>query len=140
MYSRYNMHRSTHWWDYVVLTSDQDWIENFHVSKATFFYLYQQLKSLIKRSNAILSKAICVEHWLAITFVVSSYMWRVQNYWPFIWRTICIIVHETCAAIVSKLLKQHVYFPQDEQLAVVIDGFKWYNTVCRSHRWVPHSN
>ena len=129
MYSQYNIHRSTHWWDYVVLTtfSDQDWIENFRVSKATFFYLCQQLKPLIKHSDTMLRKAISVEHRLAITLwcLATCGEYRSIGHLFGVARcTVCVIVHETCAAIVSKLLKQYVYFPQDEQLAAVIDGFK----------------
>ena len=99
---------------------------DFCISKTTFFYLCQQLKLLIKCSDTILCRAISVEHQLAITLwcLATCGEYRTTGHLFGIARcTVCVIVHETCAAIVSKLLKQYEYFPQDEQLAAVIDGF-----------------
>ena len=42
--------RSTHWWDDVVLKTftEEDWVENFRVSKHTFHYVCAQLSPQIK--------------------------------------------------------------------------------------------
>ena len=68
-YCRACLYRSTHWWDDVVLKTftEEDWVENFRVSKHTFHYLCEQLSPLIKRKDTVLRKAIPVEHRLAIT-------------------------------------------------------------------------
>ena len=41
--------------------------------------------------------------------------------------TVCEIVHETCSAIVDRLLAKYITFPSGEQLDGVVDGFftKW---------------
>ena len=46
--------------------TDRDWIENFRVSKKTFYMLCDKLKPSIQRSNTQLQKSICVER-VAIT-------------------------------------------------------------------------
>ena len=52
--------RSTHWWDHVVNSTftNQDWLINFRLSKATFIYLCEQLHSSISKSDTIMRKAI----------------------------------------------------------------------------------
>ena len=52
--------KSTYWWDDIVMNtfSEEDWMENFRVSKLTFDYLCTQLIPLIKRT--VLCKAITV--------------------------------------------------------------------------------
>jgi len=76
--------------------------------------------------KALLRKAICVEHQLAITlwYLATCREYRTIGHLFGVTRcTVCVIVHETCAATVSKLSEQYIYFPQDEQLTAVMDGF-----------------
>uniref|UniRef100_A0A1X7UDE9 Uncharacterized protein n=1 Tax=Amphimedon queenslandica TaxID=400682 RepID=A0A1X7UDE9_AMPQE len=42
--------RSSHWWECIVLQSftDEDWVENFRISKPTFMFLCQHLKENIE--------------------------------------------------------------------------------------------
>ena len=47
--------------------SPSDWIENFHVSKETYLYLYGKLQPYIEHQDTRLRKAVCVEHGVAIT-------------------------------------------------------------------------
>ena len=44
-----------------------DWIENFRVSKDTFYYLCQELRYVIGRQDTQLRKAVSVEQRVAIT-------------------------------------------------------------------------
>lgn len=39
----YAKERSDHWWQYIVKTQfdDKDWVENFRMSKATFYFLVE---------------------------------------------------------------------------------------------------
>uniref|UniRef100_A0A1X7VW46 Transposase Helix-turn-helix domain-containing protein n=1 Tax=Amphimedon queenslandica TaxID=400682 RepID=A0A1X7VW46_AMPQE len=41
--------------------------------------------------------------------------------------TVCVVVHETCTAIVFLLLKRYICFPQGNELNYVVEGFmkKW---------------
>ena len=38
--------------------------------------------------------------------------------------TVCVIIHDTCQAIITKLLKKYIQLPVGEQLVQVVDGFK----------------
>lgn len=120
---------STHWWNDVVLKTftKEDWVENFRVSKHTFHYLCAQLSPLIKRRDTGLRKAICVEHRLAITLwcLATCGEYRTIGHLFGVARcTVCVIVHDTCQAIITKLLKKYIQFPVGEQLTQVVDGFK----------------
>ena len=57
-------HRSLHFWNDVVLKtfSDDDWIKKFRMSKATFEYLYYELKLLIEKKDTRLRRAISARH------------------------------------------------------------------------------
>ena len=38
--------------------------------------------------------------------------------------TVCVIVHDTCMAIVDVLLKRYIQFPRDDELSEVVENFK----------------
>ena len=61
--------RSTEWWDNIVLRTftERDWIENFRVSKETFYLLCDKLWPHIRRKDTHLRMSITVEHRVAIT-------------------------------------------------------------------------
>ena len=98
--------RSVVWWERVVLGTftDRDWIENFRVSKKTFYMLCDKLKPSIQRSNAQLRKSICVEQRVAITLwcLATCSEYRTIGHLFGVARcTVCVIVHDTCKAIVE---------------------------------------
>ena len=47
-------------------TSD-DWLENFRMSKATFVYVCNELRSLVEKNDTTTRKAIPVEQRVALT-------------------------------------------------------------------------
>jgi len=115
--------------------SEEDWMENFRVSKLTFDYLCTQLSPLIKRKDTVLRKAITVPHRVAITLwcLATCGEYRTIGHLFGVARcTVCVIVHDTCEAIVRILLKKYVQFPMDEQLVHVVNGFrlKWGMIQC----------
>ena len=121
--------RSCNWWEDVVLQSfqDHDWIENFRVSKSTFLYLCDQLKSRIDKQNTVMRNCISLERRVAITLWVlatTSEYRTVGHLFGVTRNTVCVIVHETCTAIVKKLLPVYVQFPEGNGLVQVMDGFK----------------
>ena len=112
-----------------------DWIENFRVSKETFLYLCGKLRPYIKRQDTRLRKAICVEHRVAITLwcLAMCGEYRTIGHLFGIARcTVCVIVHDTCKALVGTLESQYIRFPQDDELIEVIQGFnrKWGFVQC----------
>ena len=55
----------------------------------------------------------------------------------------CVIVHETCAAIVDLLLKLYIIFPEGDRVTDIVDGFlnTWgYFTVSWSCGWFPYTH
>ena len=121
--------RSSHWWEDVVLRSFgvHDWLENFRVSQETFHYLCQRLKPLIEKQSTVMRRPISVERRVTITLWIlatpSEYR-SVAHLFGIARCTVCIIVRETCKAIVKKLAPLYVSFPSGESLKDVVKGFK----------------
>ena len=90
----------------VITVVGVDWVENFRVSKETFVYLCGKLQPYIERQDTRLRKAICVEHRVAITlwclatcgeYHIIGHLFGIASC------TFCVIVHDTCKALVSTL-------------------------------------
>ena len=121
--------RSSQWWEDVVLQTfrEHDWIENFRVSKDTFQYLCDQLRPVIEKQNTNMRECISLKRRVAITLWVlaTTVDYRTVGHLFGVARnTVSIIVHETCVAIVDKLLPIYIQFPAGNELKKVIDGFK----------------
>ena len=117
------------WWDRVVVEmfTDADWIENFRLSKTTFSYLCDALRPFIERQNTRLRRAISVEHRVAITLwtLATCTEYRsIGHLFGVARSTVCVIVHDTCKAIVNVLLALYIKFPQGNELCDVVEGFK----------------
>lgn len=107
--------------------TERDWIENFRVSKETFKLLCDKLRPHIERKTTHLCKPIAVEHRVAITVwclsTCSEYR-TIGHLFGVARSTVCVIVHDTCKAIVDVLLKEYIQFPQGDKLRNVIAGFR----------------
>ena len=129
-------HRSTRFWDHIVMRSfTEDWIENFRVSRETFLYLCEQLKPVIQRQDTRFRKAICVQLRVAITLwcLATCGEYRTIGHLFGVARcTVCVIVHDTCAAIIKVLQSKYITFPTGNDLQCVVDGFnmKWDMVQC----------
>ena len=124
--------RSTHWWDDIVLHtfSSQVWLENFRMSRTTFMYLCRQLSPTIRRADTVMRRSISVEKRVAITLwcLATQVEYRtIAHLFGVARSTVCEIVHETCSAIVTRLMDTYIRFPTGDQLDSVVDGFltKW---------------
>ena len=107
--------------------TDQDWTENFRVSSSTFYVFCKRLTPYLQRKNTQLTRAICVEHRVAITlwYLATCGEYRTITHSFGVARcTLCIIVHDTGEAIVDVLLKTYIHFPQGFELSEVVKGFK----------------
>ena len=112
-----------------------DWIENFCVSKETFTYICDSLKPFIKRQDTKFRKAICTEHRVVITLrcLTTCGEYRtIGHLFGIASCTVCVIVHDTCSAIVTTLMSQYITFPKGDDLKEVITGFrqKWGFVQC----------
>ena len=104
--------RSTHFWDHIVQTfSEDEWKENFRISRETFAYLCNKLRSKIQRKDTCMRMAVTVEHRLAITLwcLATCCEYRtIGHLFGLARSTVCVIVHDTCAAIVNTLQSQYI--------------------------------
>ena len=121
--------RSSNWWENIVLNNfgPHDWMQNFRMSRESFYYLCNQLKNLLEKQTTRLRKPLSVEQRVAITLWVlaTPVEYRTVAHLFGIARcTVCVVVHETCEAIISKLLPVYISFPTGEQLDEVVKGFK----------------
>ena len=121
--------RSSTWWEDVVLNSfgPRDWRENFRVSKATFDYICYNLKPLFEKQNTSMKRPVSVEGRVAITLWIlatpSEYR-SIAHLLGVARSTVCVIVHETCRAIIQKFKPVYINFPTSENLRAVIQGFQ----------------
>jgi len=121
--------RSSNWWENVVLQSfgPRDWLDNFRVSRETFHYLCEQLRPLIQKKTTVMRRPESVPRRIAITLWVqatpSEYR-TIAHLFGIARCTVCVIVKETCEAIVQKLVPLYIRYPAGETLNEVITGFK----------------
>jgi len=121
--------RSSSWWESVVLRNftAHDWMQNFRMSRESFLYLCDQLKPMLEKQTTRLRAPVSVERRVAITlwFLATTAEYRTVAHLFGIARcTVCLIVHETCNAIVTKLMSVYISFPTGDELKEVVKGFK----------------
>ena len=122
--------RSQHWWNYVVMATfkDNDWLENFRLSKVTFMHLCDQLHPYIQCQDTHLRKCISVERRVGITlWCLATYgeYGSIGHLFVVARATVCGIVHNTCRAIVNVLLIQYIHYPNSmDEINEVVNGFK----------------
>ena len=109
---------------------ERDWLENFRISRDTFHFLCDKLRPVIARQNTRFRICICVEKRLAITLwcLATCAEYRTIGHLFGVARcTVCVIVHNTCAAIVAVLQSDYIKFPENDELCEVLEGFeeKW---------------
>ena len=97
------------------------------MSKETFAYLCHELKSSIRRQDTHMRSAITVEHRVAITLwcMATCIEYRTIGHLFGVGRsTVCMIIHDTCAAIVNVLTDKYISFPAGDNLKKVVERFK----------------
>jgi len=114
--------------------NDHDCMQNFKMSKQSFQYLCDQLKGVLEKQTTRLRKPLAVEQRVAITVWIlattTTCEYRTVAHLSGVARcTVCVVVHETCKAIVTKLMSLYVSFPTGEQLNEVVQGFKIFLSV-----------
>ena len=107
-----------------------DWMENFRMGKDTLYYICDKLQPIIGRQDTKFRKCISVTQRVCITLwcLSTSCEYRtIAHLFGVSRSTICVIVQETCSAIVTVLMKTYIAFPKDDALRAVVNGFenKW---------------
>lgn len=124
--------RSSSWWENIVNSTFTrfDWMENFRMSRETFVYLCNELRSTVEKSDTAMRKAIPVEQRVALTLwlLATNADYRtIGHLFGVSKSTVCVVTKEVCTAIVHVLLPKYIKFPVGEGMKEVVDGFK--------HKW-----
>ena len=130
--SVWSKERSSFWWEQIVgrTFTPQDWLENFRMSRATFLYLCNELRSAITKDDTTMRKAIPSERRVALTlwFLATNADYRtIGHLFGVSKSTVCVVTKDVCAAIVRKLLPKYIRIPTADGLKDVVEGFK--------HKW-----
>jgi len=134
------------WWEDIVMNNfgPHDWMSkdmffgpHDWMSKDMFFYLCDELKPLLEKQTTRLRVPVSIECRIAITLwiLATAAEYRTVAHLFGVARcTVCLMFHETCNAIVSKLL----LFPTGDELKKVVKGFKekWDFPQCTG--WIPY--
>ena len=117
--------RSSRWWEDVVcgsFTSEQ-WLENFRMSRSTFQYLCDKVRSMI---DTRLRKAVPTDKRVAITlwfFATGADYRTIAHLFGVSKSTVSLVVKNVSSAILE-LLPQYIHMPTGDALREVVDGFK----------------
>ena len=91
-----------------------DWIENFQLCRPTFSHLCHLLSPVISKQHTNMRLSLSVEKCVALTlwFLATPGEYRaISNLFGIARCTFCVVIYETCSAIVEVLLKQYIHFP-----------------------------
>ena len=105
----------------------QDWLNNFRMSKDTFLYLCDKLRSSISKSDTIMRKAIPTEQRVALTlwFLSTGADYRtIGHLFGVSKSTVCVVTKRVCASIVKCLLPEYINIPTGTALKENVDAFK----------------
>ena len=107
--------------------TNEEWVENFRISKPTFMFLCQQVKKNIEQKNTHLRDSISVQQRIAVTlwYLATCTEYRtIEHLFGIARSTVCLIIHDICQANVDLLLRKYIQFPKGQQLHDVVNGFK----------------
>ena len=121
--------RNGHWWEHFInsVLTPQDWLENFRMSRLTFSYICDKLRSSIERQDTVMRKAIPTDQRVALTlwFLATGADFRtIGHLFGVSKSTVCLAIKDVCSAISNVLLPQYIQFPVGSALKDVVDGFE----------------
>ena len=120
--------RSSRWWDEIATNfTQEEWLSNFRVSKATFNYLCDELRPLLYRVDTVMRKALAVEKRVAITlwFLATGGDYRtIGHLFGVAKSTVCVVAKEVCESIVTVLRPKYIEIPSGGALKKVVEGFR----------------
>ncbi|KAI0212315.1 hypothetical protein LSAT2_002792, partial [Lamellibrachia satsuma] len=101
-------------------------LANFRMSQNTFVYLCNQLRWSLHRGNTRLQKAISVAQRVAIATwrLATNDEYRTIGHLFGVSRSsVCGIVNEVCAAILSQMMHRFIRLPTRDKLEEIVAGF-----------------
>ena len=127
--------RTAIWYDVVtVVFSDEQWYNNFRVTRATFTFILEEIREQVSRRDTTMRKSIPAERRLALTlyYMASTAEYRtIAHLFGVSTSFVCICIKDVCEAINERLSKV-IKFPQGEELVQVINNYekKWGIPMC----------
>ncbi|CAH3121983.1 unnamed protein product [Porites lobata] len=115
--------------------SDQEWYENFRLSRATFRFLVEELKPELTLQDEKMRKAVEVEKKVALFlyFIASTARYRtLSNLFGLSRGFVCICIRKVAAAVLRKLKPKYVSIAKGDELTRVIANYKekWGFPMC----------
>lgn len=111
----------TDWWERVVMTEFQpsDWLDKFRMSKETFFYLCEKLRSRLARQDTSFRLALPVEKRVAVALwrLATNVEYRtISSLFGVGKSTVCRCVRDMCHALVALLSSEYMRTPTEQEL------------------------
>ncbi|KAJ8395787.1 hypothetical protein AAFF_G00028340 [Aldrovandia affinis] len=113
--------RSNDWWERVALHfTDEEWLQEFRLSRETFYFICNKLKSALERKDTAfrlcipLNKKVAIALWKLAT--TSDYR-TVGDLFGVSVTSVCRCVHEFCKAAIQVLLPELIVVPDEEKLS-----------------------
>ncbi|CAH3177660.1 unnamed protein product [Porites lobata] len=115
--------------------SDQEWYENFRLSRATFRFLVEELKPELTLQDTKMRKAVEVEKKVALFlyFIASTASYRtLSNLFGLSRGFVCICIRKVAAAVLRKLKPKYMSIAKGDELTRVIANYKekWGFPMC----------
>ncbi len=119
---------SQEWWDQDVTGfTEQDFCQNFRMSRNTFHHICQRLSSRLSRRDTSFRRSISLRkqvgvglYWLATG---TGYR-TLANLFGIAKSSVCSIVHDFCKAVHHVLMPDYIKLPQGDDLQEVLRGFR----------------
>ena len=126
--------RTSQFWECDVRTTftSRQWTENFHMTKATFMYVCDELQPRLTKEDIRMRKAITVEKRVAVA------LWRlatncecrtIAHVFGISRSSVCLSTQEVCCLIVDvqKYMSKYIKKPEGNQLKEMVQLFerKW---------------
>lgn len=127
--------RSDAWFEMVMRSyNEQQWYENFRVTKTTFMFILNEIRDDITRQDTVMRKAISAERRLALTlyYLASTAEYRTLAHLFGVSNSfVCIVVKDVCDAV-NRRLSRMIDFPQGEDLVQVMECYEknWDIPMC----------
>ena len=120
--------RSREWWTDIVkgTFSDNQWMENFRITKATYEILCDDLRPSFPDQARSIREPLQLDHRVAIAvyWMASSPEYRtIANLFGVGKSTVHKCINDVCTSMAVNILDRYVKFPVDDDLQHVIDGF-----------------
>ncbi len=120
--------QTSDWWEITAQRfTDEQWLEDFRVSRETFKYICTNLKPALQRQDTSYRLCIPLEKWVAIALykLASTTEYRtVANLFAVSRTSVCRCVHDVCKAVIAILHPKFIKTPDQAQLSAMADYFE----------------